>query len=140
MAAIEAYLRPYYLEAALAADRADTDCFVLDVGRDAKGNATASLKRVIETVDDYLINVHDLPVPITKLYIVGTWNLARADSNIEDQEVQADGTRPTPPGALPGLLKAKETPKYTAEENEWHKAAEEITKFIAQMPALKELT
>ncbi|KAF1841594.1 uncharacterized protein K460DRAFT_293250 [Cucurbitaria berberidis CBS 394.84] len=121
MTELKSNLRPYYLEAALASDRADNnDCFILDVGRNDEGKAVASLKRVIEKVDDYLLNVYDLTVPITKLYIVGHWNLAGTEDETEDETVDNE--------------------KFSAEEQEWHEAAKEIAKLIVQMPVLKELT
>lgn len=75
MAELKADLGPYQLEQALEADRADPTCFVLDVGRDDKGDAVNSLEHVVTFVDDYLLYVHDLPSPATKLYVVGDWRL-----------------------------------------------------------------
>ena len=71
-------LGSYVLETTLAADRADDSCYVLNVGRDQNGNVTSSLKHVNEQVDDYLINVCDRLVPVTKLYVIGEWKSARA--------------------------------------------------------------
>ncbi|CAO2657193.1 Nn.00g033190.m01.CDS01 [Neocucurbitaria sp. VM-36] len=125
---IKANLKLYCLEAALAGDRADNnDCFVLDVGRDDEGKTITSLSHVIEKVDDYLINVYELVVPIAKLYIVGDWSLAqphKSATGTEGDEVQDD----------------PELHKHSAEEQEWHVAAAQIAKLIAQMPALRELT
>jgi hypothetical protein len=73
MAEVKDNLGPYILEKALAADRGDDNCFILDVGRNNEGDIVSSLEHVIEQVDDYLINVYDRLAPVIKLYIVGEW-------------------------------------------------------------------
>ncbi|KAI4956464.1 hypothetical protein J4E91_000675 [Alternaria rosae] len=108
-------LGPYVLETALAADRADNSCYVLNVGRDEDGDVTSSLKHVTEQVDDYLINVYDRLTPVTKLYVVGD----------------------VPEGQK---RYANEPHWFTKSEQNWHDAGEHIAKLVEQMPALKELT
>jgi hypothetical protein len=76
MAELKANLGPYHLEQALEADRTDDTCFVLDVGLDDKGNRVESLKHVDDVVDEYILKVGTLPIPTTKLYVVGEWNTA----------------------------------------------------------------
>jgi hypothetical protein len=86
MAELKAHLGPYKLENALAADRADEKgCFILEVGRARNDNPTASLEHVAEIVDDYIINVHGRAAPVTKLYVIGDWKLAK-QKRIFDEE------------------------------------------------------
>lgn len=77
MTELKANLSPYYLEAALATDSGtQNDCYVLDVGRNENGTSVASLRHLNGKVADYVLTVHDLIVPITKLYVIGDWNLS----------------------------------------------------------------
>jgi len=76
MAELKENLGPYVLQTALAADRNENSCYVLNVGRDETGDVTSSPKHVNEQVDDYLINVYDRVTPVTKLYVVGEWKSA----------------------------------------------------------------
>ncbi|KAJ4374263.1 hypothetical protein N0V83_003004 [Neocucurbitaria cava] len=131
MTELKANLSSYDLETALNADLADkrNGCFVLDVHDGANvGERVTSLKIVLETVDDYLLNCHDLLAPITKLYIVGIWTpeiLATADKpSTEDEDEDASDAGQEP----------------ASEEQEYRLAAAQIAKLIEQMPALKELT
>lgn len=100
MTELKANLSSYDLETALNADLADkgNGCFVLDVHGGANvGELGTSLKIVLEKVDDYLLNCHDLAAPITKLYIVGVWTpetLATADkpsTEVEDDDASDAG-------------------------------------------------
>jgi hypothetical protein len=88
MAELKANLQPYRLESVLDTDSADNDCFVLDVGRDELGCPLASLNHVVSKVDDYVLNVHDLPAPTTKLYIIGDWNLAPPKEELIETETE----------------------------------------------------
>jgi hypothetical protein len=73
MSEFQSALKPYNLEAALAADRGD-DCLIFDVGHDASGQSVASLGEVIAKVENYL-DVPNVVVSATKLYVVGKWKL-----------------------------------------------------------------
>jgi len=93
MAEFKDNLGPYVLETALAADRADDSCYVLNVGRDENGNVTSSLKHVNAQIDDYLINVYDRLVPVTKLYVIGEWKSARAKKDSEQASAPEEQKR-----------------------------------------------
>ncbi|KAI4675582.1 uncharacterized protein J4E88_007615 [Alternaria novae-zelandiae] len=129
MAELKDNLGPYVLETALAADRADDSCYVLNVGRDENGNVTSSLKHVNAQVDNYLINVYDRLVPVTKLYVIGEWKSARAKKDSEQASAPEEQKR-----------YANEPHWSTKSEQNWHDAGEQIAKLVEQMPALKELT
>ncbi|KAF1947344.1 hypothetical protein EJ02DRAFT_140610 [Clathrospora elynae] len=125
---LKANLGAYNLGKALAADRTSgSDCFVLDVGRGNEGKPLSSLERVINQVDDYLrAYVDKFAVPITKLYVVGEWNLAHPK----------DGTAQT---TKQGRYENKPQ-NHTSQEQEWHEAGVQVTRLVQRMPALKELT
>jgi hypothetical protein len=93
MAELKDNLSPYILETALASDRTDNSCYVLNVGRDENGDVTSSLEHVKEQVDDYLINVYDRLTPVTKLYIIGEWKLALEKKDSGDSDVQEEKKR-----------------------------------------------
>lgn len=94
MAELKANLDPYQLEQALEADRPDPTCFVLDVGRDDKGDAVDSLEHVVSIVDNYLLYVHDLPSPTTKLYVVGDWKLESVTQEQPETESKESDKKP----------------------------------------------
>ncbi|KAF1834152.1 hypothetical protein BDW02DRAFT_647814 [Decorospora gaudefroyi] len=130
MAELKLNRAPYRLEEALAADGTDkSGCFILDVGSDENGAPVASLEKVVKIVDDYLIDVLDRLAPITKLYVVGEWHLAEQPIEHVETEEPEEQTR-----------YANEPHISTKPEQEWHKAGQEIAKFVQQMTALKELT
>jgi hypothetical protein len=73
----------YSLDVALATDRADTACYVLDVGRNDDGDIVDSLQHVTEKVDHFLVHGFDRAAPVTILYVIGDWR--------SSQQEQADG-------------------------------------------------
>lgn len=145
MAELKDNLGPYVLETALADDRADNSCYVLNVGRDKDGDVISSLKHVTEQVDNYLINVYDRLTPVTKLYVVGEWKSALAKKGSEESSVpegqkryanEVRGVRND--GAM--KLTSYQPHWFTKSGQNWHDAGEHIAKLVEQMPALKELT
>ncbi|KAG9187730.1 hypothetical protein G6011_05601 [Alternaria panax] len=129
MAELKDHLGPYTLRKALAADGADDNCFILNVGRDENGDVVSSPEHVAEQVDDYLINVYDRLAPVTKLYVVGEWRSILLKKGDERASIPEQQKR-----------YANEPHPHTKPEQEWHDTAEQIAKLIQQMPALKELT
>jgi LPS O-antigen subunit length determinant protein (WzzB/FepE family) len=87
MSEFQSALKPYDLDASLAADRGD-DCFVVDVGRDESGQPVASLQHVVDTVENYIAQANDSVFSATKLYIVGEWNLTtnQAQDELDSNE------------------------------------------------------
>lgn len=64
----------YTLEAALAADHAETNqCFVLNTGHIEKGDIVSSLKQIIEKINKFPLNIQSIAPLVMKLYIVGDW-------------------------------------------------------------------
>jgi hypothetical protein len=74
MSEFKAALKPYSLEAALAADRGD-DCIVVDIGCGENEHFVPSFERVVEHVDQYIKHPHSSTFAATKLYVIGDWNL-----------------------------------------------------------------
>jgi hypothetical protein len=78
MSEFKTALKPYILDAALAADRGQS-CLVIDVAQDQRGQLVPSLQNVVEQVNAYF---HETNVPTfaaTKLYVIGQWNLTPAE-------------------------------------------------------------
>jgi hypothetical protein len=73
MSEFKSALKPYGLEAALAADRGE-DCLIIDVGTDKDGHSVASLGHVTKQVDHYVQPARARTFAATKLYIIGRWN------------------------------------------------------------------
>jgi len=90
MSEFKSALKPYDLEAVLAADRGD-DCLILDVGRNESGQAVASLKHVVDTVERYIAQVDDPIFSATKLYIVGDWKRSPTQSR---KDMDSDNLEP----------------------------------------------
>jgi hypothetical protein len=82
MSEFKSALKPYDLEAALAADRGD-DCLIIDVDTDKNGHSVASLRHVAEQVDHYVQPTCTKTLAATKLYIIGRWNLTQPGSSAE---------------------------------------------------------
>jgi hypothetical protein len=74
MSEFKAALKPYNLDAALTLDRGD-DCLVLDVAHNETGQLVSSLQRVVEQVNEFFHNTDAPTFAVTKLYVVGKWNL-----------------------------------------------------------------
>ena len=90
MSEFKSALKPYDLDAALAADRGD-DCLILDVGHNESGQAVASLKHVVDTVERYIAQVDDPVFSATKLYVVGDWKRSPTQSK---NEIDSDDLEP----------------------------------------------
>jgi hypothetical protein len=74
MAEFKLELTPYDLRAALEAD-SSAKCLVIDVGRNADGQPVPSLKLIEELVDSCMHRVDAPMFAVSKLYIVGEWEL-----------------------------------------------------------------
>jgi hypothetical protein len=75
-------LKPYSLEAALAADRGDA-CIIIDFGCDKHGQSAPSLERVVEHVDQFIKRPHLSAFAVTKLYVIGAWSLTQYEEGEE---------------------------------------------------------
>lgn len=146
MAELKANLDSYQLEQALEGDRADPTYLVLDVGRNDKGDTVNSLEHVVAFVDNYLLYVHDLPSPTTKLYVVGDWKLESVTQEQPETESEESNKKQRYRVSSPYLklselkLTSLQTQGQSQSEREWRKATEHIVKLVQQMPDLKELT
>jgi hypothetical protein len=146
MSEFQSALKPYNLEAALAADHGE-DCVIFDVGHDATGQSVASFKEVVDKVGQYLSDMPETVASTTKLYVIGRWRLTPTEV-VESDSVAISVSHEQLRTCL--SLQERDHLGVNAElvifqerahaTTKWMEATQKLKSLIEQMGNLKELT
>jgi hypothetical protein len=150
MSEFKSALRAYDLDKALAADRG-ADCLIIEVGRNERGEAVASLQRVADQVDHYIHDVPGSAFAATKLYIIGKWtlipNVSEEETGGEVRDTEVNEIIFVPCTASSSMAYKASTLLIHLEQQaridavmEWHKATEKLSELLKQLGNLRELT
>jgi hypothetical protein len=145
MADFKLELTPYDLRAALEAD-SGAKCLVIDVGRNADGQPVPSLKLIEELVDSCMHRVDAPMFAMSKLYIIGEWELDHSPA-AEEEGPALDDKEASPPclkstSSQSAFTSANTVPVQMCKDIavKWAAATEKIKSLLEQMSNLTEVT